>query len=160
LVSQVLMSVHPQYAEAILEGKKRYEIRRARPQFPPGTIVWLYATKPRSAIVGWFESGEVISAKPKSLWLRYSEALCVEPEAFEQYVTGRDCVFAIEIRTVQATTDLPMPQGLTPPQSYRYLAPEVLKSSGLSHATFGDIDALPPKTGALTPPKIASVGSS
>jgi predicted transcriptional regulator len=142
LVTQVLMSVHPRYAEAILEGKKRYEIRRARPQFPPGTIVWLYATKPRSAIVGWFESGEVISAEPRNLWLRFSETLCIEPEAFEQYVSGRDCVSAIEIRDVQAMTDLPMPRGLMPPQSYRYLAPSIVQSLRLSDVTFGVSDVL------------------
>jgi predicted transcriptional regulator len=125
MVRHVLMSIHPQYAEAIVLGHKRYEIRRARPQFPAGTIVWLYATKPRGAIVGWFESGQVIDGPPQTLWRSLKNELGIDSKAFKAYVSGCERVFAIEIRWARpAPSDLPMPRGLLPPQSYRYLPAE------------------------------------
>jgi predicted transcriptional regulator len=122
VVTNVLMSIHPKYAEAILQGAKRYELRRTRPQFPPGTIVWLYATKPRGAVVGCFESGQILSGPPQTLWRSIGNDLGIELKAFRSYVSGCERVFAIEIREARsAPNDLPMPTGMIPPQSYRYL---------------------------------------
>jgi predicted transcriptional regulator len=122
MVEQVLMSIHPQYAVAIFEGRKRYELRRSRPQFAAGTIVWLYATRPRAAIVGWFEAGDVISGKPIDLWLGLRQNLGVNWSDYRSYLSGCQRAFAIEIRHSQPIPqDVPMPPGLRVPQSYRYL---------------------------------------
>jgi len=122
VVTTVLMSIHPRYAEAIVRGTKRYELRRTRPQFPPGSIVWVYATKPRGAIVGYFESGQIISGPPQTLWRSIGADLGIEAKAFRAYVAGCERVFAIEIRSARpAPNDLPMPVGFIPPQSYMYL---------------------------------------
>lgn len=147
MVTHVLMSIHPKYAEAILLGRKRYELRRARPQFPAGTIVWLYATKPRGAIVGWFESGQVVSGPPQTLWRSLGNDLGVDSKAFKAYVSGCERVFAIEIRGARpAPSDLPMPPGLLPPQSYRYLPAETslpLFQSGYKTKEVGALSETP-----------------
>ena len=50
----IVLAIHPEYADAILEGSKSFEIRRRCPDLPPGTLVYLYATSPISEIVGGF----------------------------------------------------------------------------------------------------------
>lgn len=123
------MSLRPQYANAILQGTKLYEIRRTRPQFVPGTVVWLYATKPIGAIVGSFEVGVVISGEPSKLWHRFGQSFGVESGAFQKYVRGREQVFAIQVLNVRPAV-FPLPPGLTPPQSYRYLKVDSLGLPG------------------------------
>jgi predicted transcriptional regulator len=160
MVTNVLMSIHPQYAEAILLGTKRYELRRMRPQFPPGTIVWLYATKPRGAIVGCFESGEIIAGAPQTLWRSIGAQLGIDSKAVRAYVAGCERVFAIEIRGASpAPSDLPIPAGLIPPQSYMYLPVQVDQPSlweGLEMPTARRLS----KAVAMTWPKMRKMGSS
>jgi predicted transcriptional regulator len=160
MVTNVLMSIHPQYAEAILLGTKRYELRRMRPQFPPGTIVWLYATKPMGAIVGCFESGEIIAGAPQTLWRSIGSQLGIDSKAFRAYVAGCERVFAIEIRGASAApSDLPMPAGLIPPQSYMYLPVQVDQPSlweGLEMPVARRLS----EAVAMTWPKMRTMGSS
>jgi predicted transcriptional regulator len=160
VVTNVLMSIHPKYAEAILRGTKRYELRRMRPQFPPGTLVWLYATKPRGAIVGCFESGQIISGPPQTMWRSIGADLGIESKAFRAYVAGCERVFAIEIRAAcPAPSDLPMPAGLTPPQSYMYLPVQVDQPAlwkGLESPSVGRLSEVT----AMTWPKMGAMGSS
>lgn len=160
MVTNVLMSIHPQYAEAILLGTKRYELRRMRPQFPPGTIVWLYATKPRGAIVGCFESGDIIAGAPWTLWRSIGSDLAIESKAFRAYVAGCERVFAIEIRGVRpAPSDFQMPAGLMAPQSYMYLPVQVDQQSfweGVDMPRAGRLS----EAVATTWPKMPSMGSS
>jgi predicted transcriptional regulator len=158
MVTHVLMSIHPKYAEAILVGTKRYELRRARPNFLPGTIVWLYATKPRGAIVGCFESGEILSGPPQTMWRSIGSDLGIESKAFRAYVSGCERVFAIEIREARpAQNDLPMPPGLIPPQSYMYLPVHLpFLKKGLQMQAARQV----PEKVDLTSPKMHAMGSS
>ncbi|WGL59429.1 ASCH domain-containing protein [Pigmentibacter sp. JX0631] len=48
----ILLSLHPDFALKILEGKKRLEFRRRFPILPTGTKVYIYATKPVGKILG------------------------------------------------------------------------------------------------------------
>jgi predicted transcriptional regulator len=114
------MSIHPRFAEDILAGKKQYELRRVRPQFPPGTIIWVYATKPMGWVVGWFESGSILSGSPPELWARLGSRLGIDIEAFDHYLRGRKQVFAIEIKNPRLLSRRP-PKPRVIPQSYLYL---------------------------------------
>ncbi len=41
----VVMSVHPRFAEAIMDGRKKIEFRK-RPLADDVSVVWVYATAP------------------------------------------------------------------------------------------------------------------
>ena len=49
-----LMSIKPLFAEQILSGQKRYELRRRAGEISAGSLVVLYASNPVKAIVGEF----------------------------------------------------------------------------------------------------------
>ncbi|WP_237302536.1 ASCH domain-containing protein [Streptomyces sp. S063] len=46
----LLLSLHPRFATAILNGEKTVELRRQRVAVPPGTPVIIYATSPTMAL--------------------------------------------------------------------------------------------------------------
>jgi len=121
MVSNVLLSIRLRFAAAILDGEKRFELRRARPHIDPGSRVWMYATKPTGAIVGVFESGEVLSGTPEWLWEQVGRQTALTREEFGDYFRGCVVGHAISVRKPQSVTPTLVPEGSTIPQSYRFL---------------------------------------
>jgi predicted transcriptional regulator len=117
----VLMSIRPEYAEAILSGAKIYELRRRRPSFAAGSRVVVYSSSPDQKLLGTFEAGEVHEAEPKALWEVVREEACITAEAFDAYFEGCRVAYAIEIRA--PTRLVPKPLRIRPPQSYLFLKP-------------------------------------
>ncbi len=64
----VLLSIKPKYAEAIIAGKKLFEFRRSIFKQNDIDRVYLYATNPVSKVVGSFKVGKIISEEPTLLW--------------------------------------------------------------------------------------------
>jgi predicted transcriptional regulator len=58
-----LLSIRPEYAEAILNGTKRVEFRRTRFSRDVSFIV-IYATQPVGKVVGWFEVDGIETSTP------------------------------------------------------------------------------------------------
>lgn len=125
----VLLSVHPQYANAIMDGRKRVEFRK---KFPEGVgLVVVYATKPVGKVVGWFTVQEIVEAPPASLWRQFSETGCIERGDFFDYFKGREVGLGVTVREVErleAPVALKrlLPSGV-PPQSFQYLAKSLLQ---------------------------------
>jgi predicted transcriptional regulator len=66
--TRVLLSVKPQFAEAILAGRKTFEFRRALFRRPDIETVVLYASSPTCKVVGEFTIDEVLSLALDALW--------------------------------------------------------------------------------------------
>lgn len=124
----VLMSIKPEYANMIFDGRKTIELRRVCPKVQQGDLVLVYASGSRKALVGAFEVEEVVSASPASLCRKWLSQSGITKDAFLTYFTGRDVAFGIRIGK---TWELPTAStlktlrrrrgGFRPPQSYRYL---------------------------------------
>jgi predicted transcriptional regulator len=117
----VLMSIRPEYAEAILSGAKTFELRRRRPSFASGSRVVVYSSSPDQRLLGTFEAGTVHEANPGSLWRLVSKKAGITREAFDGYFEGCDLGYAIEVRSPKRLD--PKPLRFRPPQSYLYLRP-------------------------------------
>ena len=46
----IILSIHPIYADLIDEGKKIYEVRTRCLNLDIGTRIWIYKTSPKSSI--------------------------------------------------------------------------------------------------------------
>ena len=57
----VIMSIHPKYAQAIIDGKKLYEYRKLLPKRTDIIKVYIYASKPTKAIIAYFTIKRIIS---------------------------------------------------------------------------------------------------
>lgn len=121
-----LMSIHPQYARAILDGTKKVEFRK-RPLAGDVTHVVVYATAPVSAVVGVFSVTGQTTASPTSLWQRFKKVAGISQDGFDAYFDGRDSATGIGVGDVVVLEEplcLRDDLGIgRPPQSYQYVDP-------------------------------------
>ncbi len=123
-----LFSIHPDYANALLDGTKRVEFRRTA--LPADvTRVVIYATSPVQRIVGSFEVAGVDQTPPSKAWKVYREVGGIEKQAFDRYYEGAANAFVIQARNpVRLHTPLrlsDLSESLRPPQSFMYLREDV-----------------------------------
>lgn len=124
------MSIHPEYADAILRGTKRVEFRK-RPLAADVTTVVIYATAPLRRVVGTFEIERSVVATPATLWRRFSDVGGISKADFFAYYDGTDRAVGLVIRHTtrwkEALTLSDLRPGLTPPQSFLYLPDTTLR---------------------------------
>jgi predicted transcriptional regulator len=123
-----LMSIHPEFASAILTGTKKVEFRK-RPIANDVTHVIVYATAPVSAVVGAFTVENQSTAAVSSLWRRYAKVAGISRHRFFGYFADQSRGVGIQVGNVLAAVNplsLDATLGVTrPPQSFQYLDPEV-----------------------------------
>lgn len=137
----VLLSIHPHFADAILRGNKRVELRR-KPVAPDVTHVVIYATAPVKAIVGSFEIKSIDQGSKTSIWNIHGPVTGVTRREFWNYFKGSSRAVAIRI-TKPSRLQRPVPinsiSGVTrPPQSFQYVDPRNL--DWLLSPPIGEID--------------------
>jgi len=65
----MLLSIKPKYAQRILSGYKKFELRTwIGHEFYPGMLVVMYASGNIRAIVGEFRVGKVYKGRPEYIW--------------------------------------------------------------------------------------------
>jgi len=130
----VLLSIRPEYADAILDGTKRYEFRRVAFSRPDVTRIYLYATSKVRRIVGWFEVDGVYRDSPERIWERCRDHAGISADDFFRYFEGCSRACAIRVRNPVRFPEpvdphVAMP-GFAPPQSFRYLPSNWLAGCG------------------------------
>ncbi|MFL6623631.1 MAG: ASCH domain-containing protein [Sulfurifustis sp.] len=128
----LLLSVRPKYAEKLLRGEKRVELRRTRPKVSRGDLVLIYESSPTMALVGYGIVNKVMSsASANLLWPRVRNRAGIVRKEFDWYFSGATRVFAIEfseIKTLREPVWLNklrrLWNGFHPPQTYRYVSRE------------------------------------
>jgi predicted transcriptional regulator len=130
----MLLSVRPQYAESILTGIKRAEIRRQRPGVDPGTPVIIYATMPVAAVVGTAKIEKVYEGSPTALWNDYRHLTGVTRQDFDTYLDGTATAYLLILRDAHRMSspisleEMRRSADFQPPRSYRYLDRTALRS--------------------------------
>ncbi len=122
---KVLLSIKPEYAEKILDGRKRFEFRKALPKAEGVTTVVIYATMPVGKIIGEFEVDSCMSHRPKDLWAMTHEFSGITKTFFNSYFKGRNTAHAFKVKSAKrydSPISLTELIGTTAaPQSFRYL---------------------------------------
>lgn len=99
--SDALISIHPSYADAILEGTKTIELRRRVPELANGTRLWIYATRPTAAVVGVATISDVNRAHPRTIWRQHKDGAGVDHASFMEYFQGTQEAVAILLAAVK-----------------------------------------------------------
>ena len=81
----VLLSVKPKYAEKIVEGKKKYEFRRAIFKQQNIEKVYIYSSSPVSKIVGAFEIEKILKDSPEKIWTLCQKYAGISKKEFFDY---------------------------------------------------------------------------
>lgn len=130
----LVLSIRGSYAESILEGKKKVELRRVRPKLESGDIVLIYVPRPVMALVGGFAVKEVIVAQPGQLWRQVGSVSGLTKHQFAEYYSGASVAAGICIDTMWRL-EKPVPLavlrrcwlGFIPPQCFRYLGAKEMR---------------------------------
>jgi predicted transcriptional regulator len=122
----VLLSVKPLYADAILDGIKKFEFRRVLFRHPDVRRIVLYASSPVQKVVGEFALADILTMRPAALWAITAAGSGIDRKLFDEYFRGRSLAHALKVRQpvrYRRPKDLSEHLGIwTPPQSFRYLA--------------------------------------
>ena len=121
--THALLSIRPQYAEAIFQGQKRFEFRRTKFKRVVDVVV-VYTTSPVCMVVGEFDVRDMISDDVSRLWKRTHRTAGIDPERFFAYFSGRSIGHAIaigDVRRYAEPRDLGESYGVRAPQSFIYL---------------------------------------
>jgi predicted transcriptional regulator len=121
------LSIKPKYADLILAGSKRVELRRSWPSNDIGVMV-LYSSAPVQKLVGVAYINQIEECSLEKLWtLADAHGGGVTYEELRDYVHGKKTAFGVMIERVEAAQVRIDPKDLfhdfVPPQSFLYLNP-------------------------------------
>ena len=129
-MSQAIISLKPRYAKLVISGDKTVELRNRIVRLKPGTLIWIYATRPMARIVGIAEIESVVHADPAEIWQRFGDDICVDRNGFDSYIGNRERVSALVLRSVKELGNFVTldrlrrsVQAFQPPQFYARLPP-------------------------------------
>ncbi|MGV9652153.1 ASCH domain-containing protein [Streptomyces sp. NPDC003554] len=151
----LLLSLHPRFATAILNGDKTVELRRQRVAVPPGTPVIIYATAPVMALTGTARLTDVDTAAPGQIWRRHRTTCGISNAEYTTYMDGAAQASALLLDSprplshVVPLDHLRATSAFHPPQSYRYLTPQALQQLVAGHEAADELldhISMPPPT--------------
>ena len=124
-MSDIVASVHPRHAQAILDGTKTVELRKRAPRCAELIDrMYIYETAPTSLVVGRVMVVSIQCLSPDALWMYYGHRTCVTEAEFFEYFDGHLEAYGIEVAVPRryarpwAITDLGLKR---PPQSWCYV---------------------------------------
>lgn len=118
------MSIKPQFAEAILDGRKHVEFRKRR-LAPDVTTVLIYTTMPTGLVTGSFEISGYDVGSPTKIWDLHKAHGGIARSGYRAYFHGAPTAVGIRVgkaRRFAAPIRLhELSPGLRAPQSFIYL---------------------------------------
>lgn len=121
---RVLLSIKPEFAFKIFEGKKKFEFRKAIFKNPNVKTVVVYASSPVQRVIGEFEIDSILSSDPNEIWNQTKEHSGISEDFFYEYFADRQIAHAIKIKKTKKYKQplhLQDNYNVVPPQSYLYL---------------------------------------
>lgn len=120
----VLISIKPEYASAILEGRKRVEFRK-RVFSDTVERAFVYSSSPVKRILGSFAIRHIEKATPELIWKKYSKCGCISESKYFDYFKNHDIGFGIEISQfdsyIHPLDPLSIDSKFRAPQSFCYI---------------------------------------
>ena len=131
-MSDVLLSVKPEYVEKILKGKKKYEFRRSIFKRNDIEKIYIYSSSPIRKIIASFKIEKILKDSPENIWTLCQKYAGISKKDFFDYFQNSEMAFAIEIGYVNSFQEPIDPyliiEDFTPPQSFYYLPHDFLQN--------------------------------
>ena len=96
----LIISIKPKYVQLILDGSKHYEYRKKIPMRSDIDKVYIYASKPIQAIVGYFTLDGIICDTPQMVWAATARHGGITKTFFDSYFQGKDKAYALKVGKV------------------------------------------------------------
>lgn len=119
----VILSIKPKYANAILSGEKEVEFRKTR--FAQNIDhVYIYSSSPEKRIIGYFVIENIIEDTPERLWRKFKDVGSISRKDFFEYYSKKRIAYAIKIKSFKKFKKSINPKDIfenfIAPQSYIY----------------------------------------
>lgn len=109
LINDWVMSLKPQYVEAMRKGLMSYVIRSRLPrELQPGDRVFVVESGSGGKVVLCLVLGERVMYTPELAWYRYQGALGITEEEYKKYTRDKDRIYLLRILVIEE-----MPEGMT-----------------------------------------------
>jgi predicted transcriptional regulator len=119
----VILSIKPQYANAIITGEKKVEFRKLTFKREVKKV-YIYSSAPEQRIIGYFLIEDIISDSPKGLWKKFKKVGVINEGDFFEYFSNKEIGYSIRIKSVKKFRNQLDPKQIfvdfVPPQSYMY----------------------------------------
>ena len=122
---KVLLSIKPEFANLIFEGKKKFEFRRTIFKNREVKKILVYSSSPIQKIIGEFEIDQIITHDLRTLWNKTKKHSGISEDFFFEYFINKENGFAIKIKNAKLYRHpkcLREDYNLMPPQSFLYLS--------------------------------------
>ena len=103
MVTNVILSIHPEYAKKIEDGHKIYEIRTLKINLEKGSIIWIYKTLPEACINSYAEIDDILLISPQQAWKQYSFQMCITKVDYDLYVKDKKEICLLKLKNVHKT---------------------------------------------------------
>jgi len=122
----LVLSIRPTFAQKIVTGEKKVEVRRKFSRKWEGSTALIYASTPLRQFIGEAVIGKVITKSPGEIWAEWRNELGCSYDEYTSYCQGAAQVSAVIFSEVRPFRD-PIPEiqmeqlvkrDLKPPQSY------------------------------------------
>lgn len=127
----VILSIKPLYARAIMAGIKKVEFRKKIFKREVDKV-FIYATAPEKLIIGYFTIDEVVKDTPEKLWKQFNVVGGIDKSDFFEYYKDADTGYSIKINEVKQFEVGINPseniENFNPPQSFQYLDESIAQS--------------------------------
>jgi predicted transcriptional regulator len=120
----IILSIKPEFCDALLQGKKSYEFRKRIFKKRDGIEhVFVYSTYPIQKIVGAFTIDSILHDNPQTLWKKCKDGAGISKEFFFSYFGTHSKGYAIkvdEILRFEPIDPKSVVPDFNPPQSFCY----------------------------------------
>ncbi|MEG2102017.1 MAG: ASCH domain-containing protein [Flavobacterium sp.] len=134
-LTNVILSIKPIYAEAIMAGTKKVEFRKKIFKREVEKI-FIYSSMPKKMIIGYFTILEVIEDTPSNIWKEFKEVGGISEKDFFEYYKNTEKGFSIKIDKVVKFKEEIEPEEFIEefcaPQSYIYIEQKTTANSRLA----------------------------
>ena len=120
----VLLSIKPEFAVEIFNGRKKFEYRRIIFKRPVKRII-VYASSPTKMVIGEFSINGILFEDINSLWSKTKRRSGISRKKFKSYFSNKEKGYAIKVgKTVRykRPSSLEDLYGIRPPQSFVYIS--------------------------------------
>jgi predicted transcriptional regulator len=122
-MSEILISINPEFVEKIISGEKRYEFRTRVAKKSVKKII-IYCTFPTMKVLAEAEIKSIIALNPKELWDKTNQYAGISKDRFFKYFSGHKTAYAYELgKVVSYKTGKPLSDFgcKSAPQSFVYV---------------------------------------
>jgi predicted transcriptional regulator len=122
--TNVILSIKPKYAQAIIAGTKKVEFRKKIFKRPVDKV-YIYSSSPTKKIIGYFTFSEIVEETPTELWSKFQNVGSIDKADFFDYFKDSEKGFAIVVDNVEkfkkGIDPIEFFENFCAPQSYIYI---------------------------------------